>query len=1617
MTLFPLILSWLTEKQEGESMEWKLRSGFVLVLIIFLLAALSAMGLQLSFSAHQSATLADNALDRTRAQIVARSGFHKAIAGCYASSLKLRSDLPLGEDWHYHGEDLDANGEVSWAEDQLGNGDSVPDIDSCPLDRALRPSLAVPNLTGLTADKTVVEGREVGYSWKDPLGNLASLNIQTVNSLVDLNGGIERTEDSEVFDLHYGIDVTGSSAASVDYAFNQPTVSMINSLGDYLKYRFQMTEPEETFDFSRPIDDPVNLESGAFKRWIVKPTPRLGTRVVMHRPEQGYQHVNDVKDIVIAWAEDEGVDPDWVWRRCRSLMTTQAKRDLHTRIWRQYGLPYHRLSTEDHYLGHLVPLGFRDQDQARLYLRTRSYRHPRMPVDINSAPEPVLAALFHSARSVWLRREIMPGEGSLEQCHVQLVAYPKRSHLLENGLTAGMELTGSSGINGLTSFNGGGGGGLGAHYSRALLSMTESIQMARELIRDRTDLPLDSYRRLHDWLIKRTCGYDHRQISSMHVQYQGGLDLAHPQHALWFPRFHDAFDLNQRFRILADILNPNGDLRHFCRDEALPLTTQKKEFRYVGVASDLQNGTDFITNAMSRGRVGTLGKDHFDKSYPHISGAEATFAPTGRFQVESLGRVVRPGGQLAARMTISLVVNLWDRQVLTSQKDFVEALRSGNVTGFEHEALENDWITYPEIIADQTGSPAFGSEPAQWDGQLALRPVTPNLRMGMSFPLGMHITLNAHQEAVPANLAVQKSPQGPVIQKLSSKMVPSMTTLSDPYETGLWPMYRSLLTPSYDSSGSELDDVSQLTPGGGYQAGSVASLMDNHMTSYLPQRTENVRVTGMVLPDRSPSTGTVLGEVHDGAVSFWFKPHSMPMATVPQYGDEDSKNRLWSRTPYCLFDYTFFVQDNALKSMVESELQAMGYSSVETFAGVIRGNLRLMHGTMWNSITNDGRNVRDRLRFSALNQRRHKVTNTRFVNRWYQKDVSNNLVVPSYVLSPNSSSGNVALFPHTWGAQAADGTIGHLNNGLEVNDWLLAREDYVPYVSDKLWLEFRVTMVTDAEVVVDAGSGMSYKRLILDDKQIGYQDNGGYLDLYENFLQSVTASDVSMFSGESYTAKSTDSHTVVKSIRLDYPIVLNPTSEHYGRGPTDDEGLPMPMLNAGRWHHLMIAWKDMRKMLNLDDPSTRGGQIALYHNGALKKHVPIEQANDPSQGYQYNALMWHTDYSTVYYNARIYRTPLTDAPGDESHDYAGENSFFNSASVGGKSMDIWFPAPDHTHPFLTFQHPWFQFLPPESLSTRRAVIQGFGMESEGYPSPLATGAQNSGAYPQYYFKGSNAHFSGHTTFRTPNGAVVHDNYNVMHHAANKFFFGSAPAGLCQLSGDPIDEGNVKTVRTHKYVTDGTFMDIKMCEAPTTEILDSQGHFLPSIPSFDNASIFPRDANDAADANHNARLFPFRSSTFAQAEGTSLIGFGWTAWLPPFHSFWDDINGQSERFDESLDKYVVIDEPGADGDDQQVLKVTLERNIEDPNLAVNASGWAPSDPAAVLKLEQAHPRFDRNLVMLDQWQKISGDPFGLSLKMDFSVGASGQGRSFTTPLIDDVSFYTVAAGGWRVLSWE
>ncbi|MGE4157952.1 MAG: hypothetical protein AB7F75_02515, partial [Planctomycetota bacterium] len=555
------------------------KRGFILVIVVGLLGILAFIALDFATRSRQGMQLSSRFVSLAKATLSARSGLEKGTQAIASVGRKPERNLAFPMRLSSAGEDRNRNGVLDSGEDLDGDGRLSP----MSLDQDRTPSLAIAE-PGLSRSVVVQDGAALrGVTWRnvmDAPDQLCTLRVTV--PCFDLNAGVEAGEGAEGTRL--GIE-EGLNYAANDktHPFNIPLVRFLNAWGNFHKYR-AMIRVDKTYNFDRStnmglIDSPLNLAASQAEAELpglrfddfnpsgnhplnasgspISSEAALGDRILDVRQSGGFHSVESVLSVVESyvrsWMDKSGrlaINGTWLYADGSTIpRITEANIRAIVEEFRE-------LATVDPYLepawvfrrgirpgpplGEPAVPGFFEEHGNRHYLFNEVYSVPAMRVDINMAPESVLAALVQAPGMVRMRAY----NRSDEKMDGPFVVIPSQS---ENNHPAYFSYRTATGPSTLI-------------RGEPLFSMTESLQMAQDMVKERRlNRFHHSIRGLRDFLRAWRCGYDAKHYHAWAPVHQFNIPVwgGNPLRFNEVNRYFDWHHGHRRVQILAELLNPH----------------------------------------------------------------------------------------------------------------------------------------------------------------------------------------------------------------------------------------------------------------------------------------------------------------------------------------------------------------------------------------------------------------------------------------------------------------------------------------------------------------------------------------------------------------------------------------------------------------------------------------------------------------------------------------------------------------------------------------------------------------------------------------------------------------------------------------------------------------------------------------------------------------------------------------------------------------------------------------------------------------------------------------------------------------------------------------------------
>lgn len=1130
------------------------RQGLVLILVIAILGLLALLAIQISKTSHLSQQVTLEGVHLTQSRLAARSGLEKALSAARQWAWRPWITPPFEQNLRSCGDDRNRNGMADLPEEDPAG------VDDFRTTRELRddltPSLALAENPAAPEPRSLilnVGGTWRGVSWLDQRHQPSQASAVRVNAgHLDLNSGV-LSGHGEEGSRHQTINGQAYSSSDLGHPFNRPLVNFLNAWGNYFKYE-SMVRPSRSYDWTRDVDDPANLASYPDHKYpvdrfdefnpsgnhpeVVSETP-LGDLLIAARPENGWDSLQEPLDIlktyIESWVDRDGAsgrDGSWTYRDGTSIPLVTPKDILSIQVQfinlatlgsggQHLVLPVRRLppaagphDPNDQIADHVSDFAFHDK---RDRFNVEFYKVDHRPVNVNTAPRSALAAVIHGIRDVQIYR-YAPSEKQPDD--IMKLTDPL-AYQSENGYPVWSSY-------GFT------------HQvlaGKPLLSMTESLRLADDLILARQSMPLDSFKRTGETIRDWRQGYDAKDFG-----VRSPMTRSIVNHLKYF---YDDFQGGRRVQLLAYLLNPDMQLPELTIDESHPGAV---DHRLLALGS--YGATSF--HAAGYGGRPLNVRFFFSKLLPHEFAGPLTLNDHD-IEITSEGFTLDSMGNVLASSVLSTRAQPFTTIRISAQSEF-EAVARDPGTGLSTLGL--DWISYPE---------APGVSPSPWEGRLALKPRLRECPWGDGSAT-LRVPLSAYEPQPTTTEPAGLWPKGPRTLEGPSPN-PARGKMTNSLNPGPGEAIPSLLP----GSTTEIDTVSDLMPGGGIRVSpwNNSSLypFGNASLTEFPTRQEALLVLRNVktsdsdedqLPDPNHDPGSVsrvLPNFHEGAVSFYFKPTITPASCY-------STPRL-----QCLF-YTHFVirDEETFQRGLSLGLPAAESERRSTFIA----QLRLMWGP-YENLEHPANQIPEPWPF-----------------------------VPGFAGFGGQIGSGAFLFDSMRGFQAPDGSWGHVlgfyDNAFGFNTtWTAGSDGHEflyggpnPYCAERIYAEFMITkygMPSDNYYHPHPGWPVWDSEDDLPPlAQSTLYDNGLSTPLHLFDTSAGSKPEMSCY------------HTVRKVFLLSHPF--RPTGPDIGTAPRDTEGFHQPLVAPGRWNHILFAWRDLYSLLDNQPLGHRGGCLAAWVNGS-----------------------------------------------------------------------------------------------------------------------------------------------------------------------------------------------------------------------------------------------------------------------------------------------------------------------------------------------------------------------------------------------------------------------------------
>ncbi|MGE4157808.1 MAG: hypothetical protein AB7F75_01795 [Planctomycetota bacterium] len=1311
------------------------RNGFILVIVVALLGVLGFIAVDFAFQSRQSRQLSQGSLDLTRATLSARSGLEK---GLEAMTWQAKNPGPTAFEAQLDsaGEDVNRNGLLDVGEDVDGDGR----ISALPFEEDLTPSLALLDATGTRSLLVAFKGIQRGISWRNSPANPDQFcAVRITVPCLEVNAGVEAGEGpaGNAYDAASGFSYT-YLANDPNHPFNQPIRRLLNAWGNYHKYR-AMVRPDKTYNFDLSTDmgridstrnlmpdlASAHLPSSAFDDFnpsgnhtldaagsTVFTEPPLGDLLIGSRPTGGYPTAEStlsvVEEYIKSWVDKTGRgalngSAPWLYADGSPIpLVTQTKvraivdefrslavvrPPLEPRWVFKKTMPVPGNSTM--YAGVGGGLGYFESNANRRHMFTHRYSVPALRVDVTRAPASMLAALVHSATAKLQAFDRTQNTMPLGTNDNPIPFQSENNHPCASAYGSTRSL-----ING-----------------RPLFSMTESIQMARDMMQEREANRFQhSICGLRDFLRSWRKGYDakHPDVFAPDHQFNADLWSLPPAQFDEVSNYYDFYHGHRRVQLLAELLNPHLNDARVIWDEALPLAVENRKNRLT-TANNPFKGLFFTMDEMDEGscEIGALAR---------FTSPSTTLCSLGW---------TSPGGSVRR---ITARARIFDTLSVGTQQEFADACRDPVTLG----TTLIDWVSYPELP---------GIQPNTLTGHLALKPSCPDCPYGED--LRLRVKLNGYDPATGPTQPVDGSGNPLAAWPVGPRYINGGSNVKARgiFRNSLQPPPMGPPAPLYPLGVSSVDTASDLLPGGGIRMSPWhnSKLRGTFLPPNWPNRREallvlrNSLVTAAddaVLPLETHDPGSppfVLPSFQEGAVSFYVKPRFHCDGTDP-----NGAAATLFYMPFNAFDQETYDRCTATLGLGAAEA---------TTRSQFTGSLRL---SWWSHP--------------------HWVTGPRYClkpdSSWRWPAVSN------FAGFAGQEDAGPYYFSGMEGRIKPAGTID-TDGGYVFDDGATVFGSTPVLGGDGIEGHWRVPNPSSNEVLVLEWE--IHKHAYHDDysthypslpvPNVGVSNAWGFWNTSDDFKELASAcsylipSSKPLWIFDTSDPANPEYHSVRKCFFMERPVKWEMGPDD-GTQPRDRRGDLQAMLESGRWNHVFIAWRDLWGVLGNSLP-TRGGCLAVYLNGSYRKVSP--------QGYASSAILFNMDSSPAYRGSLTLDTNYSWWPAPTQHlvyqqiDYQGPLSTWGATTSGfGKTFCV--PMPEG-HTILPLSPPMWQTQPP-------LLSMGLGYANSFYSyldSPRKLNLVKEFP-PQFYFG-----FEPHTVYRSAVSGMTVNRHN---YGASNILWGS-----------------------------------------------------------------------------------------------------------------------------------------------------------------------------------------------------------------------------------------------------
>ncbi|MGE4159879.1 MAG: hypothetical protein AB7F75_12375, partial [Planctomycetota bacterium] len=834
--------------------------GFVLIIVVAVLGVLGFLAVELAMVSQTSRQLSTRQLDFIRARLAARSGLEKVLVGLRLNGWRgTWTGLPFERQLVCAGEDRNRDGILDPSEDK--DADSRLDT-LMSLEEDLTPSMAMADAPGGN-QSLVLEtgGTSHGVTWCEDRADPTLAAVAQIHTpMMNLNDGILSGWGAEGSRLALNHN-HNYSAVSKDHPFNVPIRRFLNAWGNYHKYRAMVRDtktynfdgstpngkidgadnlmnsvvesdnPASRFDFFNPSEDePEALHrQDANGLEVFKERP-LGDLLIEARPMMGYTSLQEplaiLETYLRSWVDIQGLlatTGSWHYADGSSIpaltdnkigeilaefaslamLESAASHNLDRGFVFHMGtIPprpayeaYDRadgtgisdpLSSYDPYRSLTLGEFSRHKVHTRFRSNYRVYTTAVSHVDVNLAPESVLTALFYA-----------PGQVSLDAYN------PKLSRLeREEDFSA---LTPYMSENNWSHAVVYGNSPRAKRYApgQPILSMTESLRLAKDVAARRASTPFGGLSDLTRLIRAWRKGYDAREPSL----YVSPAHQFNPDNSPGVQYYYDVYHGHRRVQMLSYLINPHTNNPDVVWDQALPQPVDNLKNR---IATTLT--TDVLPAGWHDRRF--LFAKNLHEQYR--MGLQAK-TQSSQFQIKVLGLVRQGPREPRSSIRLSTSATPFIHLSAATQKEW-NAIARDPITGTS--TLGTSFVSYPEMP---------GVAPCEWDGHIALMPQSNICRNGERLKLRVNLSGYKVKPTNPFDGSGNPVDAWPKGERLLAG--PSDMPARGKFLNSLFPIPSGPITSLFHNSAFDVYSSSDLLPGGGIR---MSPLVNSDRLSALP---------------------------------------------------------------------------------------------------------------------------------------------------------------------------------------------------------------------------------------------------------------------------------------------------------------------------------------------------------------------------------------------------------------------------------------------------------------------------------------------------------------------------------------------------------------------------------------------------------------------------------------------------------------------------------------------------------------------------------------------------------------------------------------------------------------